>query len=213
MKTDTLIELMVKDRSSLRRRSLSSIAFMTLAAAVSLTALVFLSQIGLRPDLQVGHALSAVAMKLSVTFAMAAAGVASALAVAQADPARHSRVKILLAVPIVVSVFVVSDLVQHGLAGSATRLIGANGWTCLIAIPSLSILPLAALLFTLNRGAATRLGLAGAVAGIAASGFGASLYALACTDDSPLFLCLWYGLATLVVACCGAVAARVFLRW
>ncbi len=35
---------------------------------------------------------------------------------------------------------------------------------------------------------------AGAVAGLAAGGLGAALYALHCTDDSPLFVLVWYSI-------------------
>jgi hypothetical protein len=42
--------------------------------------------------------------------------------------------------------------------------------------------------------------LAGAIAGLAASGIAATFYATNCTDDSPLFVITWYPLATGFVA-------------
>ena len=62
----------------------------------------------------------------------------------------------------------------------------------MILIPMLSVLPLAALLFALRQGAPSRPALTGAVAGLAATGIGATLYASHCMDDSPLFMAAWY---------------------
>jgi hypothetical protein len=55
--------------------------------------------------------------------------------------------------------------------------------------------------------------LAGAVGGLLAGGLGAMLYASHCTDDSPLFVALWYVVAIALVAVVGALAGRLVLRW
>jgi hypothetical protein len=55
--------------------------------------------------------------------------------------------------------------------------------------------------------------LAGAVAGLAASGIAATFYASNCTDDSPLFVLLWYPLAIAIVTAVGYVAGGRLLRW
>jgi hypothetical protein len=55
--------------------------------------------------------------------------------------------------------------------------------------------------------------LAGAVAGLAAGGIAATLYAAHCTDDSPLFVATWYTLAIAILTGTGAFAGRVFARW
>ena len=72
------------------------------------------------------------------------------------------------------------------------RLIGHNARACMINIPFLSLLPLAAILAALRLGATTRPVLSGAVAGLLAAGIGASFYAAHCPDDSPLFVATWY---------------------
>jgi hypothetical protein len=55
--------------------------------------------------------------------------------------------------------------------------------------------------------------LAGAVAGLAASGIAATFYASNCTDDSPLFVITWYPIAILIVAAVGYLIGRKLLRW
>ena len=54
---------------------------------------------------------------------------------------------------------------------------------------------------------------AGALAGLAAAGIAATLYASNCPDNSPLFVASWYPLATLIVAAVGALAGDRLLRW
>ena len=95
----------------------------------------------------------------------------------------------------------------------ATRLIGHNWMHCLMLIPLLSIAPLAGLILALRDGAPRHPALTGALAGMAAAGVSATIYATNCTDDSPLFVASWYPLATLVVVAAGALAGRQFLRW
>jgi hypothetical protein len=80
-------------------------------------------------------------------------------------------------------------------------------------IPFLAIGPLACLLIALRYGAPAYPGLAGAIAGIAASGIAAAFYALDCADDSPLFVATWYTLATVAVAAAGYLAGSRLLRW
>jgi hypothetical protein len=93
------------------------------------------------------------------------------------------------------------------------RLIGHNAKHCLSLIPLLSLAPAACLLFALRRGAPARPGFAGAIAGLVAGAFGASLYALTCPDDSALFVATWYTIAIAVVTAVSALVGRRMLRW
>ena len=81
-------------------------------------------------------------------------------------------------------------------------------WATLMALP-----PLAGALWALRGGASTRPTLSGALAGLLAGGTGAALYAIHCTEDSPLFYAVWYVLAILVATAIGAVLGRFLLRW
>jgi hypothetical protein len=94
-----------------------------------------------------------------------------------------------------------------------TRLVGTNSVHCLTIVPLLSIAPLAALLLAMRAGAPRNPRLSGALAGLAAAGIAATLYAANCPDDSPLFVASWYPLATLIVVAVGALAGDRLLRW
>ncbi len=93
------------------------------------------------------------------------------------------------------------------------RLIGHNAVFCMLMIPSFAAAPLIGALIALHRGAPKNPSLAGAVAGLLAGAFGASLYATHCPDDSPLFVATWYVIAVLIVMAVGAIAGSRVLRW
>jgi hypothetical protein len=94
-----------------------------------------------------------------------------------------------------------------------TRMFGTNWLHCLATIPLLAVAPLGALIAALREGAPRYPTLTGALAGAAAAGIAATIYASSCPDDSPLFIASWYPLATLIVIAAGALAGRRFLQW
>ncbi len=73
--------------------------------------------------------------------------------------------------------------------------------------------PQRALLPDANPLASSSPGLAGAVAGLAASGIAATFYAANCTDDSALFVITWYPIAILIVTTAGYLIGSKLLRW
>jgi hypothetical protein len=93
------------------------------------------------------------------------------------------------------------------------KLVGTTWLSCLAFIPLLSAPLLAAALIALRHGAPARPALAGAVAGLVAGGFGATIYAAYCIEDSPLFLATWYTLAIAIVSIVGAAVGSRALRW
>jgi hypothetical protein len=93
------------------------------------------------------------------------------------------------------------------------KMIGENSLRCMTQIPLLSIPPLIAITYAIRGGATRHPALSGALAGASAAGIAATLYASNCTDDSPLFVAVWYPSATLIVVSVGAVAGRWLLHW
>lgn len=91
--------------------------------------------------------------------------------------------------------------------------LGKTMTKCLVTIPLLSVLPVATVLYVQRLGATTAPLWAGFVAGLAGSGLSAAIYALHCTEDSPLFYVTWYGLAIMAVTLVSTlIGARAF-RW
>jgi hypothetical protein len=92
-------------------------------------------------------------------------------------------------------------------------MVGTNSVACMVLIPLLSALPLAALIYAMRQGAPAHPILAGAVAGLVAAGIGGTLYGMHCTNDSPLFICVWYVIAIAIVMVFGALLGTRWLRW
>jgi hypothetical protein len=92
-------------------------------------------------------------------------------------------------------------------------LFGMHWVTCLVCIPLFAVVPFAALIWALRRGAPTNLTQTGAIAGLVAGALGATAYAFHCPDDSVPYIAIWYG--TLVAFCglIGAILGPRLLRW
>ncbi len=102
---------------------------------------------------------------------------------------------------------------RYGSAALAIEMGRSSLWTCLQSVPALSLLPLAAALWALRSGAPARPARAGAVAGLAAGGFGAAIYSLYCDQDAVLFYLPAYAAGIGLVALTGALLGARLLRW
>ncbi len=98
-------------------------------------------------------------------------------------------------------------------AGRWAAFVGESVVPCLISIPLLSLPILAAILLVLRHGAVLYPVKAGAIAGLTAGGLGTAIYALHCTEDSPLFFTVWYSAGIMAVTALGAVLGNKLLRW
>lgn len=211
MKTDSLIEALVSD--TVTERGVIRTGAILLPTSLVLLGTAFAATLGMRANISAPQIAATVAMKLAITTPLAGACLFLACRQARANSHARSAALMLAIAPMILAVVLAMDLQQHGLDGWQSRLVGSNGWRCIVTIPLLSTLPLAAILAMLRQGTVTRHIVTGAIAGVAAAGIGASFYALNCTDDSPLFIAAWYGLATAIVAGIGAAACRLLVRW
>jgi hypothetical protein len=90
---------------------------------------------------------------------------------------------------------------------------GVNGPACAANIVILSIAPLSAVVYALRQGAPMSPAFTGATAGLLAGGMGATVFAMHCMEDSPLFVAIWYTLAIGLMAMVGLLVGRYALRW
>ena len=209
MKTDHLIDALVAD-SPVREAGHPAI---TLGIGVLGAAILFLALFGIRSGWDTAHVLLATGFKLLFTLISFVTAYYALQGLAR--PVRETGVPWIL--PIALGVVVVGgiswDLASAGLVGWQTRLMGDTALRCLTLVTIFSFVPLLAFLLFLSRNAPLNAGRAGAVAGLAAAGIGASLHALGCPQDSPLFVLTWYSLAGVIVAGLGMVLARLTVRW
>jgi hypothetical protein len=89
----------------------------------------------------------------------------------------------------------------------------AGALRCVSFIALMSLLPLAAFIRALREGAAARPELTGLLAGAASGGLAVLAYGLNCTEDSPLFVLVWYGFGVMISSVIGALAGKSLLKW
>ena len=209
MKTDDLIRALAADTR--RQAAPGAVLARGLVPALALAALALWYALGFRPDL-----LAALVTPLSVARILLA-GVLGLAAL---------RLTLILARPEGAARLWPLGLVAGGALGlwawayvttpqEAIQMatLGKTLTKCLVAIPLLSVLPVAVLLQVLRHGATTAPGRAGFVAGLGGSALAAAIYALHCTEDSPLFYVTWYGLAIAGVTLVSTLIGARVLRW
>ncbi|MHC6224995.1 NrsF family protein [Pseudomonas sp. X10] len=84
---------------------------------------------------------------------------------------------------------------------------------CVGVIVAAALPGLIFILAGLRRGIPTRLSSAGAISGILSGSLAAMVYTIACVNDGPLFVAIWYVAAISISAGVGAVAGRYALAW
>ena len=211
MRTDRLIEELaanVAPQPTTERRAVPALLLGALAALAGLVVVL-----GLRPDLT--QALGRIPVALKHLWPLLLAVIAAEVVLRSARPGAQLAPwpRALLVAPVLALLALVAELVSLPAGSWRAELLGHSLRTCLTAIPLLSLPILGAGLLALRHGASLRPALTGAIAGLMSGGLGASIYALHCIEDSPLFYVTWYSLAILVVVAVGAAAGSRLLRW
>jgi hypothetical protein len=183
------------------------------AGGIIIAAILFFAQIGFRPDISEAVKSDRFLFKFVVTISLAVTAIWVMLSVGRPGGSLAHRGLALAIAPVLLACAAVIELLVLPESQWMSHLVGHNARFCLILIPLLSIGPLACLLAALREGAPSSPGLAGAIAGLAASGIAATFYAANCTDDSALFVMTWYPMATLIVTTAGYLVGRNLLRW
>lgn len=210
MKTDALIAALAADNARVAANP-DRIWARALPLAVAVATLLFVALLGPRPDIAAAAETVRFLFKFALTGVLAATAFVFLRRIARPDAGWSPH--ILLAAPLLALTAVAIELVALPTDAWATAAIGTNALVCLTYIPLIGIGPLAILVVALRRGAPMNPSLAGAAAGAAAGGIAAFLYAAHCTDDSPLFVAVWYTLAIGILAAIGGLAGRRFVRW
>lgn len=212
MKTEHLINAIAADGAA-RRPSISARLAVALAVGGFVAGALFVAGLGVRPDIAVAIQTWRFVAKVAIVLVcfVAALWVAMQLTRPEADQGRVLAALLLPAVMLVLAVG--GELAASGGNAWWTRAVGTNSRLCLTAITLLSVAPLVSLLVAMRAGAPRSPGIAGAAAGLLAGSLAATLYALHCFDDSPLFVAFWYVPAIALVMLAGAAAGSRALRW
>jgi hypothetical protein len=212
MRTSDLIDCLVGDPFP-RTMELTSRFWLALGLGVLAAVVLFMAGVGPRSDFAMAIHTLRFDLKFVETLGLASATVFLCIRLMRPD-ARIGTLGLCLAAPfLLLGMAGVAELFLVLSAIWKAKMIGANSLKCLTLIPLLSIPPLIPVMYAIREGATRHPALSGALAGASAAGIAATLYASNCTDDSPLFVAIWYPSATLIAVSFGAVAGRWFLRW
>lgn len=212
MDTNELIKTLSVDARP-TATSLSNTWGRAVALAVLLAGTVFFAALGLRPDIAAAAETLRFLFKFVVAFTLAVSAFGIARTLSRPGEDWRQAVPYMAVAPVLLSIAVVAEFFALPPEAWRAAAIGTNNLVCLIYIPLIGIGPLGIFLWALRHGAPTRPALAGAVAGLLAGGISAAFYAAHCTDDSPLFVAIWYTTAIAGLAVIGAIAGIRFARW
>jgi hypothetical protein len=212
MRTDDLIRTLAADNAT-RQASVERWLMMVILPGIAVSAVLFALMLGPRSDIAQVSGEFPFLFKFVVTLTLALT--ATWLACRLARPGADSKLAAfaLLAAPVILGLAVLAEFMTVEPAMRTTKIVGTSWLSCVTFIPLLSLPVLAAALIALRHGAPTRPALTGAVAGLIAGGFGATIYAAYCIEDSPFFLATWYTLAIAGVAIVGGLIGARVLRW
>jgi hypothetical protein len=211
MKTDDLIRALSVD--TLRQRPVGLTLALGLLPALGLALVGLWASLGFRPDLAESFATPVVAARYVLTGVLGLVGLWLVLLLAQPTGRERARLWPVFLVAGMALALLLWAYVTTPPDARQMALTGKTMVKCLIMIPLLSILPVAAIMTALRSGATTAPGLAGCLAGVAGGGLGAMIYALHCTESSPLFYVTWYGIAIIGVTLVSALIGKRILRW
>lgn len=211
MQTDDLIELLAKDAKV--RVRLGHVFAVALAIGLAISSALLLSTYGIRDNMAEAIETPRVLFKLGLTLLLALTSTRLAFLVGKPGVSLRSAGLALLWPLLLLLVGIATELIVLPTEAWENSLKGQHWSFCLVFVPTLAIAPLAALLYSVRQGAPENPGLAGAVAGLAAGGIAAAIYAWHCPDDSPLFVATWYTLAISIVTVTGFLLGRRILRW
>jgi hypothetical protein len=212
METEQLIRTLAAD-SMHRARPVGYVLGLALLAAAPVSLAMFVSGLGVRPDVMTAMHNPFFDLKFVVTLALAVAAIVVSLHLSRPEVSLKGWWWLLLIPVGILAAGIASEMMMPQRLPMIVRLIGSNSRICLTAIPLMSLPLLAGALLALRHGATTRPAAAGAIAGLLSAGLAATLYASHCTDDSPLFVATWYPIAIALVAAVGALVGSKVLRF
>lgn len=213
LSTDNLIAALTADLP-MRPVSIGRAIAIALAIGMAVAGLaVATGLVSLRPGFVAALQDIRVSFKVAFTVAVGLAGLWLALRVLRPGTPMGAAKFGLAATVLLLAIGVVTEMAVVPMQNWRANVITAGRFECMVVIPLLSAIPLAALLYMMRVGAPDNPTLAGASAGLIAAGVGATAYSSHCPFDSPLYVGIWYVIGMSIVVATGALAGSRVLRW
>jgi hypothetical protein len=169
--------------------------------------------LGVRPDLEAAVRGFAFWMKWAYTISLGLGALYAISRLARPVPA-SLRGLWLLAVPVLVLAGIgIGELASNPPSEWLAMWLSRSWKVCPWLVLALSVPIFVGLLWSFRKLAPTRLRAAGAVAGLAAGAWAATIYCLHCPEVSAMFVLTWYSLGILLAAGGGALLGPRLMRW
>lgn len=213
MNTDDLIRSLSRDVPKVPRSALGRRIAVGMVAGALVTALLVAAGLGIRPDLHSAMHGFSFWMKWTYTASLGIGSIMAVLRLARPDP-QSLRGLWWLGVPVLLLAGVsIGELVYTPSRAWLAMWLGASWKVCPWLVLTLAMPIFIGLLWSFRRMAPTRLREAGAVAGLAAGAWAATIYCLHCPEVSAIFVLTWYSLGILLAAGIGALLGPKLMRW
>ncbi len=178
-------------------------------AAISLAFIIFV--LGIRPDLQDADIMALVAARLAFSLGMVA--LSSVFLARLAGPGLKLRSMLALTSMPFLGVMVLAVV---GMAADPNweQIISGDQWReCALAVPIITVVPFAAIMWAVRLAAPVNPAQTGAIAGLTASAISVTAFALHCTIDPAPLVALWFGGTGILCMLSGAkLGPRLFRR-
>ncbi|MBA2589673.1 MAG: DUF1109 domain-containing protein [Alphaproteobacteria bacterium] len=212
MRTDDLIARLSDDLPPVRKDAVMRILLGAIALGVTGSILVML--LVLRPRHDLAEAMTSFGMwtKLAYTFALTGFGfwLVERAGRPGADMAKPA---LLLALPLLAIALLSTIQMNAQDADPHLLVMGHTSRVCAVLVTLTALPTLAATFWALRSLAPTRLGLAGAGAGLFAGAAGAFVYSFHCPEGAAPFIAVWYSLGIALTTAIGGFAGPRLLRW
>lgn len=213
MRTDDLVAMLATGAGAVQpnqavRRCATAIGWGALGAALLMVGLI-----GPRPDLAAAVLLPMFWVKLAFVAFLATASWLAALRLSRPG-LRLAWVPGALAAPVLAMWLLAASVLMGADPPQRAQLFFGETWaSCPFLVALLSAPVFVALLWAMRGLAPTRLGLAGAAAGLLSGAIGALIYSLHCPEMEAPFLGFWYLAGMLIPTAVGALLGPRLLRW
>ena len=213
MNTYQLIDALSQDVRRVSRHAVAKRVGAGIIVGGLVTMLLVTVTLGIRPDLRVAMHGFSFWMKWTYTISLALAATYAITRIARPGPLSLQRLWLLTVPVLVLAGIGVGELARTPSSKWLAMWLGQSWALCPWLVLTLAAPIFAGLLWSFRKLAPTRLRTAGAIAGLGAGAWAATIYCLHCPEVSAIFVLTWYSLGILLAAGVGALLGPRLLRW
>ncbi|WP_029625500.1 DUF1109 domain-containing protein [Sphingomonas sp. PAMC 26605] len=213
MNTEELIDMLSRDVPRVPRHAVVKRVGVGIVAGGLVAMLLAAAALGIRPDLRVAIHGFSFWMKWGYTISLALGATYVVTRIARPAPLSLRGLWLMTAPVLVLASIGVGELVRTPPSDWLQMWLGRSWTLCPWLVLTLAAPIFTGLVWSFRKLAPTRLRAAGAITGLSAGAWAATIYCLHCPEVSAIFVLTWYTLGVLLAAAIGALIGPGALRW